>query len=155
MLNAYRIYKGNYKVLAPFWSIIRSKNKAEEERGAKECFILILWFGLLVFFSPIFCFSFSFFEHLKALWAVGWKDFPKCSLFIYWIREAKGPRTGWVYETWWRGKDRPTEEKWRVLSKNLLLMALEKRTARLIRIFSPETSVSTDHASYTKTQRQY
>lgn len=95
------IYKGKYAVLAPFWSIKRKQGRNW------RTIIFILWFPTLLLISwhslTLFSHLFvSLFELLKALWAVGWKHFPKCSLFIYCIREAKGPRAGCIYETRWQ-----------------------------------------------------
>lgn len=71
----------------------------------RKCFVSFV-FLLISLRRPLFPSFISLFKltkALEALWPVGWKDFPKCSLFIYWIAEAKGPRAGWVYETRCRG----------------------------------------------------
>lgn len=93
------IYKGKYKVLAPYWSIKRKQDR--NWRIFLFSLVLSTSFDLMVQSDPFFTLFVSLFVLLKAM---GWKDFPECSLFIYWIREVKGPRAGWDDETWWGGE---------------------------------------------------
>jgi len=94
MLNAY--LQGKLQSACPPTEVLKENQTGTEEQ---EFCILILWFSLLLLISwcnltPSSLYLFPFLNSWRQ-----WKDFPKCSLFIYWIREVRGPRAGWDDET--------------------------------------------------------